>query len=144
MGSETVKVKDLRELDRLVAVKVLGWIAPKRRTVGATWYTPSGAGASDSSIPRYSESIAAAWEVVERMRGEEFGVEIMDEHVAPGVPAKARAITDGWLVSFTRYPDGGTYKHRSLAVAASVAALRAKEVEVALVAPEAGDTETEP
>jgi hypothetical protein len=56
------------KLDELVAVKVMGWryrdgsLAPpgrRRESAGA----PPGAG-----VPRYSTDIAAAWQVVERLR----------------------------------------------------------------------------
>jgi hypothetical protein len=57
-----------RELDKAVAVKVMGWKPPETRR-GVTWLHPSGYGASESGIPAYSTSIGAALTVVEKIKG---------------------------------------------------------------------------
>lgn len=65
---------DLRKIDALVAEKVMGWLS-----LNGCLYPPGAF--SDHVVvdimvlvPRYSTSIAAAWEVVEKLTGEEFQV----------------------------------------------------------------------
>lgn len=53
-----------RELDALVAERVMGWTRPPRGRV--TWTAPEGYGTSFGAVPRYSTDIAAAWLVVEQ------------------------------------------------------------------------------
>jgi hypothetical protein len=50
-----------RELDALVAEKVMGW-SPQSVAHHRAWYPSHD---SDAGLPGYSEDIAAAWEVVE-------------------------------------------------------------------------------
>ncbi len=58
-----------RELDALVAEKVMGWSDVGEITIGMTVYVaghrPEG---EQTVVPSYSTDIAAAWTVVERMR----------------------------------------------------------------------------
>lgn len=55
-------MKPGRELDALVAEKVMGYPGD-----GNVWYV-TGDYANPDSIPEYSTDIAAAWEVVEKMK----------------------------------------------------------------------------
>jgi hypothetical protein len=80
----------LREIDKLVATEIFGWKKAHRpveskTTVSAMikslldedqgywWLLPDGTGRDD--IPHYSSDIAAAWDVVTKLRNE-FDVEI--------------------------------------------------------------------
>ncbi len=55
-----------RELDALVAERVMGWKRPtKKRDV--TWYRADGSGCGAENIPHYSTDISVAWQVVEKM-----------------------------------------------------------------------------
>ena len=68
-----------RELDALVAEKVMGWkpySKRKQREAGATWTHPDGYNAGYGSWPEYSTDIAAAWLVVEKMRQKGYSVRI--------------------------------------------------------------------
>lgn len=63
-----------RELDALVAVHIMGWqpdnIYGARGQLAGQWiYTPEG---NISDIPHYSTDIAAAWQVVEKLRERSF------------------------------------------------------------------------
>jgi hypothetical protein len=72
-----------REIDALVAEHIFGWgeVTFNAEINAATGRTPSRTGGMDGRgfawIPRYSEDIAAAWEVVERMRGEGWSFELL-------------------------------------------------------------------
>jgi len=55
-----------RELDTLVAERVMGW-SPPRKPDQYTWQAPSGWRGGVEQIPAYSTSIAAAWEVVDKL-----------------------------------------------------------------------------
>lgn len=55
-------MKPGREVDALVAEKVMGWTISEGFYYGPGERVPA-------NIPRYSTDIAAAWEVVEKMRG---------------------------------------------------------------------------
>lgn len=68
-----------RELDKQVAKAVMGW-----RIEGSAWYAPNGCSVEIYQIPRYSFDIAAAMEVVEKMRERGYGVCMADNMgVAP-------------------------------------------------------------
>lgn len=80
--STSTEVRELtagRELDALVAKKVMGWrevITGVYCISGAAGVPPENADGWWKTIPRYSTDIAAAWEVVEKLRGpndDEFG-----------------------------------------------------------------------
>lgn len=129
--SAKVKVAGLRELDLLVAVRVLGWAAPKRREAGATWTMPSGAGASEGAIPRYSSDIAAAWEVVERMRADHF-FSMQAKNLTLGEPVCASFARDG--ASGHAPMDVFTATADSAPAAICLAALAAKGITVELSA----------
>lgn len=62
-----------REMDILVAEKVMGWT---RKYVGEfgnqIWDSPSQGAYLEDAIPNYSTDIASAWEVVEKMKEEGF------------------------------------------------------------------------
>lgn len=96
-----------RDLDALVAERVMGWEAP-------TWHHPEGWGTSDSSIPHFSTDISAAWEVVEKMR--------------PDWTLDFRATCEGYFASFDNMSQ--TFEHfsrESAAHAICLAALKALE-----------------
>jgi hypothetical protein len=74
-------------LDALVAERVMGWteVAAEHRSVASHWYVPSGVNPASrpnrgmrQQIPEYSTDIAAAWQVVEKIR-EHF--DTVDFHV---------------------------------------------------------------
>lgn len=73
-----------RELDALVAEKVMGWdLVPTRHLVRLRYFrqpgTDSRAARERCYLPRYSEDIAAAWGVVEKLSGYERKLEECSE-----------------------------------------------------------------
>ena len=76
-----------RELNALVAKEVMGWerIQMKHPPGGVSWPTPpKGFDVPNNrfaSIPLYSTSIAAAWEVVEKLRDSGLTVDICSDAV---------------------------------------------------------------
>jgi hypothetical protein len=79
-----------RELDALIAEKVMGWRILKKLTIPPKPLDeadPCGLppGVSDDgktawvSIPHYSADIADAWQVVEKLLAQGFGVEILSD-----------------------------------------------------------------
>ena len=141
---ETVKVADLRDLDALVAEHVMGWVRwtcddyDFKEAVlfhpGAdlqSWKrcdpsTPLAEFAA-TMAPNWSESIAAAWEVVERLRAEP---EKWQCTIVTGVGAS--------VVKFTPIADGpmavATTEEPEVPTLICLAALRAKGVTVELAA----------
>lgn len=84
---ETTEVRTAgRELDALVAEKVMGWKRYGRRNSG-TWTAPGGFNASAGSWPTYSTDIAAAWEVVEAMQKKAWVTEVSADCFVDGRPA---------------------------------------------------------
>lgn len=81
-----------RELDALVAEKVMGWVwwhntdadltilVPSDQSWPDKWHFASGAGnctkPADHGAPHYSTDIADAWEVVERLRERGYYLEL--------------------------------------------------------------------
>src|SRR5690606_19328389 len=59
-----------RELDAAVAERVMGWLGRPKRFAGTPiMLAPVGEGKfTPTPVPAYSADIAAAWQVVERMR----------------------------------------------------------------------------
>ena len=71
MTNTTTTLPAGRELDALVAEKVMGWVRGRRYGNGnGEWIIDGKTSVSRTwdSTPSYSTSIAAAWEVVEKMR----------------------------------------------------------------------------
>jgi hypothetical protein len=72
LHEEVYAVKAGRELDALVAEKVMGWEPVNDPDTGLWWrvpkggYNPSGFQSEDAP-PAYSTDIAAAWQVVEKI-----------------------------------------------------------------------------
>jgi len=64
-----MKFKDPgRELDALVAEKVMGWIKrPKGAGTAHLWISSDKQAFHESELPAYSTDIAAAWQVVEKL-----------------------------------------------------------------------------
>lgn len=87
-----------RELDRLVAEQIMGWryyasgygLAAQR----PYWVTPQGPFSAEN-LPRFSADVAAAWQVVERLRGDGW-----DWRIANGSDRPTGAA--GWQVSVLR------------------------------------------
>lgn len=72
-----------RELDALVAEKVMGWtVALEDRGPCRVWRPHENSAERSQPIPPYSTSIEAAWEVVEKMRQREFGFSLNDAWIA--------------------------------------------------------------
>lgn len=70
-------LKPGRELDALVAEKVMGWIPypPQRLLQYPGWYLPNGEFKNIAELPRYSTDIAAAMQVLDviwKKRGDKF------------------------------------------------------------------------
>ena len=63
-----------REIDALVAEKVAGWTAIAESKInGALCGTkPDGERGYKYEVPRYSTDIAAAWQVVEKLMGDQY------------------------------------------------------------------------
>lgn len=80
-----------RELDKAVAVKVMGWKPPETKR-SVTWLHPSGYGADESGIPAYSTNIFAAFTVVEHLRQEGWRFRCGD-------------LKNGWTVEFYGWKD---------------------------------------
>lgn len=112
-----------RELDALVAEKVMGWarLQPGNDEIG--WKT--GPGALDlSGLPEFSTDIAAAWEVVEEIRRRGLAPEIalLAYGKAWGVGFKS------WRSNTTLTP--ANFVHASAPHAICLAALKAVGVEL--------------
>lgn len=63
-------MKPGRELDALIAEKVMGWIPyePERAFAYPGWHTPDGEFLNIARLPPYSTDITAAWEVVDKLK----------------------------------------------------------------------------
>jgi hypothetical protein len=93
------------ELDALVAERVMGFIVERR---GEHWryfndaISEEGGGRWTSPVPDYTTDIAAAWQVVEWMRGEDFWFSLtykcgvfLGELDKPGYFARFRCVRGG-------------------------------------------------
>lgn len=114
---------DLRSLDRLVAEKVMGWTPPTRPY--QPWDMdpvnhPGCVLVGNDSLPHFSESIADAWLVVERMREKGWWVDLRLGPDANGNTGLGTAWfeKDGNRVAWDAY-------HQDIAVAICRAALQA-------------------
>jgi hypothetical protein len=69
-------MEDDRELDKLVAEKVMGWVDFWTDGIFVMGYPPNeqamGINAERAPVPHYSTDISAAWAAVEKMRGREY------------------------------------------------------------------------
>lgn len=105
-----------RELDALVAEKVMGWTNAHRTRPGACLrgYPPTSA--TITLVPAYSSEIAAAWAVVERMREQGYAVTV-------------RSASEGrWVARTWKAPDDPStdwVREDSAPLAIVLAALRA-------------------
>jgi hypothetical protein len=112
-----------RELDALVAEKVMGW-----RDVSDGYGTPPEATLWEAIhiIPHYSTDIAAAWQVVERMRDQGWTSHYTD------LSLDSREPWHSWHFTGTTPPNGPTLSAQASTVphAICLAALRAVGVEV--------------
>lgn len=77
-----------RELDALVATRVMGWTTKEfdhpHGFVATGWITPTGQGPlSGEMLPRYSTDIAAAWEVVGKLREKHCCIKFHLDNEAP-------------------------------------------------------------
>lgn len=130
-----------RELDRLVATRVMGWRLDPDPNMPRAWQCREGerwvwAGylaadpmIDDDGVPdihpicgtrRFdpSSSIASAWEVVEKMRADEFALRLLDQTHR----------TRLWDCRFYKYPESTAIEYQSAdtaPLAISLAALRA-------------------
>ena len=82
MMSDTTEMVAGRELDALVAERVMGWTGIERHIRGGIAMPPWPSGldpvtSAYRTIPRYSTSIADAWLVVERMREKGYSLTLM-------------------------------------------------------------------
>lgn len=92
---------NLREIDRLVAEKVMGWILLEN---------------NPDKLPRYSEDIAAAWNVVEKLKMYEPELSWSDE-------------THSWWFVFHKLPHR-IQSQDTASLAICLAALKANGIEV--------------
>ena len=115
-----------RELDALIAERVMGWELDDLPE-GVVWEGNSETGGgvtARTAVPRYSTDIAAAWEVVEKIRGAGFTFSLWDNANQYAAP---------WDCRFTHRDDVG---QKGIAIegtaphAICLAALRAKGVEI--------------
>ena len=112
---------DLREIDKLVAERVMGWADIDRKMSG---YCPDGNGSYYwNCVPRYSDSIEAAWEVwIKLHASRDFCCMDIRMPIHEGVEiALARVGTDHVTL---------TVRNDSAPLAICLAALKAKGVEV--------------
>ena len=87
-----------REMDALVAEKVMGWSPLNRTEHHLSWNVPEGIRTwEETSYGSFkpSTSIAAAWEVVEKLRKEEIPIEITSGFFGPY--SCRIASNHGWL-----------------------------------------------
>ncbi len=142
-AAKRVVVRSLRDLDALIAEKVLGWywdqvtfvwdVEPKLYLIPSEGLqsvnqTTSGSWGRDSQrrnllydMPSFSTSIADAWQVVEYLR-QRYATEML-------------ALSNGFMIRlFSGDPDNPKYtvRHESAPIAICLAALRTKGVEVVL------------
>lgn len=111
-----------RKLDALIAEKVMGYPDKLKADKYDNVYRKSGDSWIATAIPNYSTEIAAAWEVVEKMRLQGFFTSVTDLSLDSGI--------EDWSWSFVdiktgsrRYNGRGTAPH-----AICLAALKAKGV----------------
>lgn len=85
-----------RELDALVAEKVMGWRKRETPPGGHIWIDKDNLAYVPGELPRYSTDIAAAWEVVEKLNNLDFSIEYEREikiwraSFEQGIPALER------------------------------------------------------
>lgn len=106
-------MKPGRELDLLVAEKVMGFIA-RKTSAGESYFEDKEGTLPGYYIPHYSTQISAAWEVVEKMK-EEYLWEMAWNHA---------------LKAWTCYLNGEGSKSDTAPHSICLAALKAKGVEV--------------
>ena len=121
--SETVKVERLRDLDTLVAERVLGLkvAAPTPQR-----FVRMGDTLHPNHVPRYSSDISAAWEVVRRMREDGAAMTLSCDSVLAADPIFWRAIFEGAT------PRKGIAVAIMATLAITLAALRSKGINVEL------------
>lgn len=93
------------ELDALVAVKVMGWtrLPDSFDGIVATRVYRDAAGHESSYLPPYSQSIAQAWEVVERMKRTSYDPRQFGGFVAT---ITCTSTSDGvWRAAFTDWQE---------------------------------------
>jgi len=112
-----------REMDALVAERVMGWTLGRRYANGnGEWQGhPHGGTLTWDQTPRYSTDIRAAWEVVEKMRADGYAT----IHVSCGADLKGNPVP-GWYASFFADKDrpGGFARGATMAEAICRAALK--------------------
>jgi hypothetical protein len=129
-----------REIDALVAEHIFGWgeVTFNAEINAATGRTPSRTGGMDGRgfawIPRYSEDISAAWEVVERMKTDDWSFRFSNNAWANGQQSAAffkavNAIGKDILAGDYVYEDNAWVIADSAPLAICKAALKAKGVE---------------
>lgn len=75
---EILAMKPGRELDALVAEKVMGLPKPYETRPGGDWvYNVQDSFVPVRTLKRYSTDISAAWEVVEKMDADSFDLKII-------------------------------------------------------------------
>lgn len=122
-----------RELDTLVAEKLMGWELAdlSHHNYGTIVVAgPPGATLSPGSIPCYSTDIGATWEVVEKLRADEYEVDI---RVCYSTPHKCAHPWSVYIVeSGVDKPFGraSTCHAESAPLAICLAALKVKGIEV--------------
>lgn len=110
-------MKPGRYLDAMVAEKVMGWRHDPGTYEGSRYLLdPAGA---RSAIPNYSTDIAAAWEVVEKLKGATAHFQL-------------QSIPGGWSTRIFRVPAGLSNEEiaDTAPMAICLAALKAVGVEV--------------
>jgi hypothetical protein len=137
-----------REIDALVAEKVMGsrvaWIKPEHIDRGDGKGMEEGSfepypvmtsGDSLIEAPKYSTDIAAAWEVVERMRGEGWSFRFGNNSCAKD--QNVASFAQGWrglganiLTGEYIYDDNSSMVAETAPLAICKAALKAKGIEV--------------
>ena len=114
-----------RELDQLVAEKVMGWKPyrnPDLKQDYFRWENAFGAICSDADLPTYTTSIVAAWKIVEKMNQERWVMRLETWDTEAGCEF-SRAETDQIVSHRTSCVD-------TAPMAICIAALKAKGIEV--------------
>jgi hypothetical protein len=66
MGGQAMKAG--RELDALIAEKVMGWVLPPHSSVVGQMWVETPSGRVHPKLPEFSSNISDAWQVVEKMK----------------------------------------------------------------------------
>ncbi len=101
-------MKPGRELDALVAEKVMGW----KMDASAVWHGP---GPSCLVLPHYSTDIADAWEIVEKLQSQDWAC-ILDN---------VKDFLGNWQAHFEKDRRACTAESESAPHAIALAALKA-------------------